>query len=245
MSISISKLSIGFRLVVLTLGLACCGIGFSNPAWAQSANITSIKPTQTATGQVPAKIVLKGSGFVASSKVLFNEKEVVAKVKAAKVVITSLPADLVASTGILSIRVVAPNGQTSNSVQLVVGSLNSINLTEPVSLIVNTKSTIQLKGVVVDRNQAPIPNATISFQSLDPGKATVDASGLVTGVNSGAATIRLSSGDAVRNVTVAVNEVVSSVSSGIFGDGDIKVDPKTGMVYASDLSKQVDRKSVV
>ncbi|MBX7221190.1 MAG: IPT/TIG domain-containing protein [Blastocatellia bacterium] len=217
-------------------------VGYS-PAFAQSASITSISPNQTDLGVAPAKVVIKGSGFVAGSKILFNTTEVSGKIKAsgAKIVIKSFPTGLFDNTGQLRVTVVAPSGQPSNGVIFSVGSQNSINVTQPAMPVVNTQSTAQIRATVVDKDGKPISNAAITYTSETPNLATVDNTGLVRGVAAGAATIRLTSSGTQRRVTFAVTQIIDAVSSGIFGDGDIKVDGTTGTVYASDLKNHTLR----
>lgn len=224
-----------FRLIVLFF--FCL---WPAAAFGQAPTITSVTPNQTPVNQTPAKITIRGSGFVAGSMVFFNRTPIPAKIKAtgAKIIIKQAPAGIFQSSGFLSVKVVSPNGQESNTVTILVGSGNAINILEPDSLVVNAQNSVTIKAQVVDKDGKPLPNTNITFQSENPDRATVNSQGVVTGVSSGAATIRLSAGDATRAVTFAVN-LVTSVPSGIFGEGDIVVDTANGFTYASDLKNHV------
>jgi DNA-binding beta-propeller fold protein YncE len=58
----------------------------------------------------------------------------------------------------------------------------------------------QLSAAVLDESGAPVPRATVSFVSSDPGSASVGSEGLVSYVAAGAAEIRVSSEDLVAVV---------------------------------------------
>lgn len=209
-------------------------------AQAQSVSITKLKPTQTPINQTPAKIVLRGSGFTAQSVVRFGQTEVPAKINVSrgKIVVRNAPGSFFQNSGAIDIRVTDAQGNQSNAVRLVVGSGNSIRIDQPESMVVNVQNKVAIKATVLDVNGSPIPNATLSFQSANPTQASVDATGEVTGLTAGAATIQITSGDAVRTVTFSVNGV-SVVDSGIFGDGDILVVPSLGRIFASDLRNHI------
>lgn len=223
-----------FGLVILL------AVFYPGIAHAQSVSITRLKPTQTPINQIPAKIVLRGTGFTAQSVVLFGQTEVPAKINVSrgKIVVRNAPGSFFQNSGAIDIRVVDAQGNPSNAVRLVVGSGNSIRIDQPESLVVNVQNQVTIKATVLDVNGIPIPNSTLNFQSANPTQATVDATGQVTGLAAGAATIQITSGDAIRTVTFSVNGV-SVVDSGIFGDGDILVVPSLGRIFASDLRNHV------
>ncbi|MBI4750479.1 MAG: IPT/TIG domain-containing protein [Acidobacteria bacterium] len=217
----------------------------SQSAVGQSPTITSVKPEQTPVGQIPAKVVLKGTGFEANSVVVINTTPVSAKIKPSgkKIVIKELPAELFQTSGLLEIKVIPATGQESNIIRLTVGSLNTIQLIAPAELVVNVGDTVSLQAQVLDAQGVPLPNEVISYSTLTPDQATVDQTGIVTGVQTGAATIRLTSGEAIRDLVITVTDV-ASIPSGIVGDGDIKVDSQN-RVYATDLRRHIIRSAPV
>ncbi len=208
----------------------------------QAPTLTSIVPGQTPVGQVPKKITLRGSGFSSGATVLFNSTPVTAKVKGSdKILLKNPSATLFQTDQTYDVRVQLSNGQVSNVLKFVVGTGSSqqngtIRVDAPRSLVVNVGTTVKITAVAVDQNGTPIPGATIAFISDNPDRATVDATGTVTGVLRGAATIRLTAGTITRRLVFAVNEVNSTALAG-FENGDIV--RYGGAVYVSDREKHI------
>lgn len=213
--------------------------------------IASISPTQTPKGTAPSKITLKGSGFVTGATVFFNVTNVSAKIKSdTKIVIKNAPSTLFQSDQTFDVKVITANGQSSNTVKFIVGTGQSntatpasIVVTDPETFVVNTPnaatpSTVSLKVSVLDKDGNIIPGAQVTFQSLNAEIASVSADGVVTGISPGAATIQIASGTVSKQVTFDVNEL-ESVSTGIFGTGDLEVQSSSGIVFASDFSNHV------
>ncbi len=73
-------------------------------------------------------------------------------------------------------------------------------------------ATVQLSAEVRDQNGAVMATATVSWASSDAAVATVSASGLVTAVANGSATITATAGAASGSATVTVSQVVSAVA---------------------------------
>ena len=71
-------------------------------------------------------------------------------------------------------------------------------------------TTVQLTAEVRDQ-QAIVIRATVTWRSSDTSVATVDASGLVTAVANGIATIHASAGSASGSAVVTVMQSVVSV----------------------------------
>ena len=71
--------------------------------------------------------------------------------------------------------------------------------------------TVQLTAAVRDQNGQPISGVAIAWASSDPSVATVDASGLVTAVGNGVATMTATAGSASGTARVTVMQVASSV----------------------------------
>ncbi|MBI4747680.1 MAG: IPT/TIG domain-containing protein [Acidobacteria bacterium] len=233
-----------FRLlsgIVSLMAMLC----FSIEASAQSVVINSVNPSQVNVGQVPAKVVIKGTGFTPQSTVFFNDVQVTAKVKKSgkKIVVTQLPAELFQVVGAIQVRVIPPSGAPSNTFMLAVGSLNRIQVAQPGGFSLAVGEQFAIQAQVLDQLGNPVPGAQITYASLNPEKATVDATGVVRGLANGVGTIRLTSGDAFLNLIFTVTEV-ASIPSGIVGDGDLKVDANN-QVYATDLRNHVVKSAAV
>ena len=72
--------------------------------------------------------------------------------------------------------------------------------------------TAQLAAEVRDQNGQAMANAAVAWTSSDPSVATVAASGLVTAVANGAATVTATAGSASGTAAVTVDQVVASVA---------------------------------
>ena len=72
--------------------------------------------------------------------------------------------------------------------------------------------TLQLSAAAFDENGQAVSGAEFSWESSDASVATVDATGLVTGVGEGTATITASAGTARGTATVTVVEEAASGS---------------------------------
>ena len=79
----------------------------------------------------------------------------------------------------------------------------SVAIVAPQTILV-VGATVQLTASVYDQSGARIPNATVAWRSLTPTIATVSASGLVTGVSTGSATIEAESSGKTAQITLTV-----------------------------------------
>lgn len=255
------------QLGFFVIGLVVLGVGLSFPLLTgQTAGLnargemvarqgapvlSSISPAQTAKGTVPSKIKLKGSGFVSGSIVKFSSTQITAaKFKdASKIVIKGAPTELFQSDITYKVTVTNPDGKVSNSIDFVVGAgsatatATEIEIVDPETLVVNTPNdltanTISLTVKVLDQNGSPIPNPPITYRSLNPEIASISATGVITGIAEGAATIELTSGNVVKQVSCAVNQVTSTVS-GVFGEADLEIQGSTRRNFVSDFQKHV------
>jgi DNA-binding beta-propeller fold protein YncE len=79
--------------------------------------------------------------------------------------------------------------------ELTVPTPTSTLTVTPARLVMGLGMSRQLSAAVVDESGATVAGATVSFQSSDPGRASVTAEGLVSYVGNGEAEIRASSDD--------------------------------------------------
>lgn len=82
-------------------------------------------------------------------------------------------------------------------------TINRVTLT-PVTATIGIGSTQQLTAVARNRRSDPIPDIPFTFESLQPAIATVSASGLVTAIAPGTATMRATTGTFVATSTITV-----------------------------------------
>jgi DNA/RNA endonuclease G (NUC1) len=124
---------------------------------------------------------------------------------------------------------VAPRNSASPAKSCIVGPLDHVLITGPSS--VSAGSTIQLNATPQDASNNTVSGATITWSTTDPSTATVDGSGVVTGVaaSGNAATIKASvdaggiTKEGSTQITVTnpggINWVDVSVSSASFPAG--------------------------
>jgi hypothetical protein len=93
----------------------------------------------------------------------------------------------------------------ADSVQVTVTAPPFSLLMSPDSVNVSRGATVQLGAVLVDENGNTAPASTVNWQSSNTARATVSATGLVTGVTNGRVLVTARSGD---RTTVAVVHVV-------------------------------------
>ena len=91
-------------------------------------------------------------------------------------------------------------------------SVASVVVTPSTATLVTLGATVQLQATARDASGNPIADKTFTWSSSDESLATVDASGLVTAIASGTATITATTdainGTAIVNVSEAVDQVV-------------------------------------
>lgn len=100
----------------------------------------------------------------------------------------------------------------SKTVPVTVQGVASKLVVTPNPGVIQQKGTLQLVARLLDRVDAPIPNATFAYQSSNPAIATVSATGLVTSVGpAGNVSITVRSGAFATTAQVAVTQVPTSI----------------------------------
>ena len=101
--------------------------------------------------------------------------------------------------------VTARSGNLSATVNVTVSQTAGRIVIEPrMATFMAIGETVQLTAVVQDRNQYPVPDAEVTWQSSDAGVASVSDKGLVTAVENGTARITARSGSASAAIDVTV-----------------------------------------
>src|SRR5262245_43059076 len=96
------------------------------------------------------------------------------------------------------------------------GSTASSVIVTPSPMLVAVGGSAQIAARAVDASMATIPGATPAFQSSDPGTASINASGLVTGLRAGTVTISATYGGATgttKATVVAPTSIAGRVSA--------------------------------
>ena len=89
----------------------------------------------------------------------------------------------------------------------------TITVSPATAELVALDATVQMSAEVKDQNGWVMAGATVTWASSATAVATVDASGLVTAVANGTATITATAGSASGSATVTVAQAVSSVTA--------------------------------
>ena len=126
--------------------------------------------------------------------------------------------------------ITASAGSASGSaVVTVTQSVASVEVSPSVADLAALGATVQLTAEAFDANGHAVAEAEFSWESSDNSVASVDASGLVTGVAEGTATITASAGSASGSAVVTVTQSVASV----------EVSPATAELTALDATIQL------
>lgn len=168
-----------------------------NPA----PEVTGLQPSQVMAGAPGVELVVRGVGFVQGSMVHWNGSARATQYVSGTELRATIPVSDVATVGQGSVRVVnaAPGGGVSAEQLLpVVASLVYVDM-RPDTATVESGRTVTLTATARDihGNDLGLP---LAWYSTNPAIATVNASGVVTGVSTGIATI------------VAHNEAVSGTA---------------------------------
>lgn len=103
--------------------------------------------------------------------------------------------------------ITARSGNVSATIDVTVSQATSrIVIEPPMATLMSIGETVQLSASVLDQKGQPVAGAEVTWHSSDEQVATVNAQGLVTAVENGAAVITARSGNASQtaNVTVMV-----------------------------------------
>ncbi len=100
---------------------------------------------------------------------------------------------LVTAIGVGSATITIEVGSVTDTIMVtVVPEISSINIVGPEVLF--TEETLGLQMAVLDEEGNPVTDPVLTFTSSDPGVASVDAEGLVSGESVGTATITVAGG---------------------------------------------------
>ena len=87
---------------------------------------------------------------------------------------------------------------------------------EPEEVAVVAGDTIRVRARVLNDRAQPISDAVVTWTSSDPAVATVDATGLVTGLKEGNASLTATSGPVSNSAPVAVHSLDRAVLMALY-----------------------------
>ncbi len=120
---------------------------------------------------------------------------------------------LVAAVANGSATITATSGSSSGSATVSVAQeVSAVTVTPVTASIAALGDTLRLTAEALDGNEHVVAGSEFSWESSDATVASVDATGLVTAVASGSATITATAGDASGNAAVTVAQEVGAVA---------------------------------
>ena len=208
---TIIRLSAVLAVVALAKG---CGDGDSpsapptpEPARPTTVTVSPATHELTALGttvQLSVEVRDQSSAVMAGATVTWTSS--------ASSVATVDASGLVTAAGNGTATITASAGSASGSaVVTVTQSVASVEVSPSVDELTTLGATVQLTAEAFDANGHAVAGAEFSWESSDDAVATVDESGLVTGVSKGVATITARAGDASGSAVVSVMQPVASV----------------------------------
>lgn len=100
----------------------------------------------------------------------------------------------------------ANDGEIADTVSITVQQVDAAIEVTPGEIVVIAGGIVQAQAAVVDSNSVTVPGRTVTWSSNNESVATVNSSGLVTGVALGSTTITVSSPSLSTQVPVTVSE---------------------------------------
>ena len=153
--------------------------------------------------QLTAEVRDQNAGMMAGATVTWSSSDAAVAAVGASGLVTGV------TVGVATIT--ASAGSASGTVAVTVMQRVASVEVSPSADTIGAGSTLQLAAVGFDENGNAVADAAFSWESSDAAVATVDASGLVTGVTVGVATITASAGSASGTAVVTVMQRVASV----------------------------------
>ena len=193
---------------MIALLLAACG-GDDTPTGPKAAeiqlNLNEIALDQRESVQLVPSVVDASGTLLAGVPVSFSSSSTA--------IVTVSSIGLVASVGPAgSATIQVKAAGLVRTVPVTVRGVATRVTVDPNPGTIPQKATLQLVARLLDRVDAPIPNATFTYESAAPNVATVDAKGLVTSVGpSGIVNITVRTGEFAAVVPIAVTQVATRI----------------------------------
>ena len=212
-----AMVGVGWRLVVMALVSAC---GDSAAPTASTPLPDSTRPTTVVVNPATSELVALGASVQLSQEVRDQNGVVMAgttvtwnssSASVATVDQSGLVTAVGDGTAVIAASVNQGSGPTGTAIVTVAQSIVSVEVSPLTAELTALGATVQLTAGAFDANGHAVAEAEFSWESSDTAIATVDASGLVTGVAVGVATITASSESASGSAGVTVMQPVASV----------------------------------
>ena len=198
-------------VISATLWAYACGDGttepppyFPEPATVTVSPATAELTALGATAQLSAEVRDQNNAVMTRATVTWASS--------AATVATVSSSGLVTAVANGSATITATSGSVSGSATVTVAQeVSAVAVTPAETTLAALGDTLRLAAEALDESGNPVAGAEVSWESSDDAVATVDASGLVTAVANGSATITATAGSASGTAAVTVAQVVSAV----------------------------------
>ncbi|MCY3555615.1 MAG: Ig-like domain-containing protein [Gemmatimonadetes bacterium] len=209
------------------------GSPVSSPAPAPTPARISITPSSVSLTEIGETARLSATVYSNDSAVLSGAVLSWASSNANVAVVDN--GGLVTAVSYGTAQVTARSGNASQSVQVTVIQEASRIVIEPaMATLMSLGQTLQMTAAVFDKNEQPVKDAEVAWQSSSEGVATVDDGGLVTAVSNGTALISARSGSASQTVQVTVMQEA----------GRIVIEPYMVTLFRFGFGERSPRKTV-
>ncbi len=208
---------VGWRLVALALVSAC---GDSAAPTASTPLPDPPRPTTVQVNPATSELAALGASVQLSAEVRNQNGVVMAgttvnwnssSASVATVDQSGLVTAVGDGTAVIAASLNQGSGPTGTAIVTVTQSIVSVEVSPLTAELTALGATVQLTAGALDANGHAVAEAEFSWESSDAAVATVDASGLVTGVAVGVATITASAESASGSAGVTVMQPVASV----------------------------------
>lgn len=192
-----------------TTWLAACG-GATDPTPPQAPSPNPPRPTTVVVSPTTAELASLGATVQFRAQVNDQNGQSMAGVavtwaSGAAAVVTVNATGLVTAAGNGTATVSATAGSASGVATVIVAQrVSAVTVTPPPADSVVAGDTLRLSAEASDANGHPIASTEFEWSSSDAAVATVDATGLVTAVDSGTATITASVGETTGEAVLRV-----------------------------------------
>ena len=210
-------MGVGWRLVAIALVSAC---GDSAAPTASTPLPDAPRPTTVEVNPATSELAALGASVRLSAEVRDQNGAVIAgasvtwnssTASVATVDQSGLVRAVADGTAVIAASVNQGSGATGTAIVTVTQSIVSVEVSPSTAELTAFGASVQLTAGAFDANGHAVAGAEFSWESSDAAVATVDASGLVTGVAEGAATITASSESAAGSAGVTLMQLVASV----------------------------------
>ena len=204
----VTAMASGSATITATSGSAS---GSATVTVAQEVSAVTVTPAEASFAALGDTVRLAAEAFDANGRAVAGAE--FSWTSSAAPVATVSESGLVTAVANGSATITATSGSASGSATVTVAQeVSAVTVKPATASLVALGDTVRLSAEAFDANGRAVGGAEFTWESSDSAVATVDASGRVTAMASGSATITATSGSASGSATVSVAQEVSAVT---------------------------------